>query len=509
MTAIVCLVEYSLGGTESLPVVLTRDNFKKIIGESSPILVYFEKESCAACQRISPLLPNVTVALATKEVKVAVGKVNCSQEEELCSDNSIDTFPTLRLFSKDDKSSDYNGLPAFPSLFAWIDKKTSPPLRHVRSKREAYEFVAKGDIGLALVEKERGTIPQNLLDDLVHVAQKFDNITAIHLVDAIEGPDIPVFCAFKGFDDGESCIRAQSADGLQEELESWVAKQIVPVVIPFAKPELATIFFSKVGTKSLFLFSNETNTPLYREFYEASKALDGRFATAHIPMFTEFGKTVYNYMGAPATSKPTVWLVEKTTDSIARYPFKGIIDKESLLQFILLFEENKLEPEMLSQPEPSDQDMEDAFPIHLFVGKSLTSIVFGPHRPSTSYLVLFFTMGCAHTKEFAPIYSALAEELKPLHDRLVFGVIDGTKNEIKGVEVGGFPTVLLWKEGHRKPGEEIDFAEKRNKEGLVKFLREELPKDVVKRMDAILEKNASEGGDKKKEEGEKGGEEDL
>jgi len=80
--------------------------------------------------------------------------------------------------------------------------------------------------------------------------------------------------------------------------------------------------------------------------------------------------------------------------------------------------------------------------------------------------VEFYAPWCGHCKALAPTWDALGEKYKDSND-LIIAKIDGTENEVDGVEIDGFPTIKMYK---KETNEEIDYTGKRNMEDLVKFI---------------------------------------
>jgi protein disulfide-isomerase A1 len=61
-------------------------------------------------------------------------------------------------------------------------------------------------------------------------------------------------------------------------------------------------------------------------------------------------------------------------------------------------------------------------------------------------LVKFYAPWCGHCKKLVPIWSKLAADTKN-NDNIIIAKFDWTKDKIRGIEVRGYPTVILFKAG--------------------------------------------------------------
>ena len=85
------------------------------------------------------------------------------------------------------------------------------------------------------------------------------------------------------------------------------------------------------------------------------------------------------------------------------------------------------------------------------------------------YLNFNIVFRCGHCKTLAPKWDAAAERLKN-NNNIVIAKCDSTANEIKGVDIKGFPTLKFYPGNNKsKP---IDFDGDRTEEGIIKWLKE-------------------------------------
>lgn len=84
-------------------------------------------------------------------------------------------------------------------------------------------------------------------------------------------------------------------------------------------------------------------------------------------------------------------------------------------------------------------------------------------------LVKYYAPWCGHCKKLAPIWDQVAEELKDVPN-LVIGKFDATTNEVDGVDIKGYPTLIFYPAGGK--GSPINFEGERDSDGIKNFLKE-------------------------------------
>lgn len=80
----------------------TDENVNEVIASGQPVVVDFWATWCGPCMAMAPVVDQIAQEY---DGRVVVGKYNCDEENDFCSENGVRSLPTL-LFFKDGKKTD-------------------------------------------------------------------------------------------------------------------------------------------------------------------------------------------------------------------------------------------------------------------------------------------------------------------------------------------------------------------------------------------------------------------
>lgn len=86
---------------------LTQDTFNDFINEHDLVLAEFFAPWCGHCKALAPKYEEAATQLKDKNIPLV--KVDCTAEEELCRDQGVEGYPTLKIFRGLDSSKPYQG----------------------------------------------------------------------------------------------------------------------------------------------------------------------------------------------------------------------------------------------------------------------------------------------------------------------------------------------------------------------------------------------------------------
>jgi len=462
--------------------VLTDKNFEQAITENQFILVEFYAPWCGHCQSLEPEYAKAAKDLAERKSEVKLAKIDATAQKESGTKFNIEGFPTLKFF-KDGNPTEYNGPREAKGIVNWLEKKTGPPCQEITKEGELKETLFKENAIAVGFFKDLDGDKAKVFKE---VASGYDDVNFF----LVSKPEIMKehhqkdgsILVMKTFDEKE----AHFADTLtKENLQKFVRRSTTPLVTEFSQENAAKIFSSDIVKHFILLSSKEDaeHEPRIEDLKIVAKDNRERMIFVHLNTADEENENVLDFFGIKVDQCPTFVIFEM--ESSAKFLPSGDAAKDISISnmggFVKDYFEGKIQKTVKSAELPADWDAE---PVKVLVTTNFEEVAMDKTKDA---FVEFYAPWCGHCKSLAPIWDQIAAKYEDRSD-LVIAKVDATENEVDGVEVEGFPTLIMFK---KETNEAVDYVGKRDLESIVKFIetgeQEEAEEEEEPEEDEMLE----------------------
>lgn len=79
----------------------TDENVKELINSGKPVMIDFWATWCGPCKALAPVIDELAEEYAGR---VTIGKYNCDEENDFCSEEGIRSLPTILFFKNGEKT---------------------------------------------------------------------------------------------------------------------------------------------------------------------------------------------------------------------------------------------------------------------------------------------------------------------------------------------------------------------------------------------------------------------
>ncbi|CAI2179072.1 2892_t:CDS:2 [Funneliformis geosporum] len=440
---------------ESDVLTLTKDSFKTIVEPEKLILVEFYAPWCGHCKALAPEYEIAATALKDKNIKLA--KVDCTTETQVCAEQDIKGYPTLKVF-KDGNASEYNGGRKADLIINYMKKQALPAISDVNV--ENFDNFKDSDEKVII-----GFFDENSQEEFNTFSQIAEGLREDFLFGATGQKEVitkaevkpPTIILYKKFDEGKNVLEGTFT---KDEITTFIKKNSIPLLAEIGPDNYSSYVDSGLPVGFLFYENPEQRTKLGQEVEPVAKEFKGLISFVFIDA-NKFGQHADNInlkqdWPAFGISKP---------EENLKFPFDQSknITTEAVKEFVNQFVKGEIKPSIKSQPIPEKNDE----PVVVLVADNFEGIVYDATK---DVLVEFYAPWCGHCKKLAPTYEKLGEAYKAATDKIIIAKMDATENDLPvkaTFKVSGFPTIKLFKAGDN---EIVDYQGDRSYENIVEFL---------------------------------------
>ncbi|KAF2707391.1 protein disulfide-isomerase [Pleomassaria siparia CBS 279.74] len=478
---------------------LKKDTFKGFVEENDLVLAEFFAPWCGHCKALAPEYE--TAATTLKEKDIALAKIDCTEEQDLCQQYGVEGYPTLKVFRGPNNISPYTGQRKADAIISYMTKQNLPAVSVV-DKDTIEEF--KGSDKVVLVayfaaddkttNETYTSVANGLRDSYLFGAT---NDAALAKAAGVEQPGLVLY---KSFDDGKD-IFTEKFD--KAAIESFAKIASTPLVGEVGPETYSGYMAAGIPLAYIFAETQEERDTLAKELKPLAQKHKGAINFATIDA-KSFGQHAGN-LNLKADKFPA-FAIQKT-DKNQKFPYdqEAAITEKEIGKFVDEFLAGKVDPSIKSEPIPETQEG----PVAVIVAKNYEEVVINNDK---DVLVEFYAPWCGHCKALAPKYEELAAlyATDKFSKLVTVAKVDATANDVPD-EIQGFPTIKLFAAG--KKDAPIDYSGSRTIEDLAQFIKDngshkvevviEEAKEAVKKAAEDLPEQAKAATEKVAEKAEK------
>ncbi|KAF2166212.1 hypothetical protein M409DRAFT_23404 [Zasmidium cellare ATCC 36951] len=456
---------YSLLGLSALAMAsdvvdLGKDSFEPFVKEHELVLAEFFAPWCGHCKALAPEYEEAATTL--KEKDIALAKIDCTAESELCQSYGVEGYPTLKVFRGTENISPYSGARKADAIVSYMTKQSMPSVSLLTTSSALDEFKTADKVVLvaffAADDKTSNATYQEVAD-----AQR-DNYLFAATNDAdlakAEAVKQPAVVLYKSFDEGKNEFNEKFDKDAIVEFAKTAATPLIGEVGP---ETYAGYMAAGIPLAYIFSESAEEREQLSKDLKPIAEKYKGKvnFATIDASSFGQHAGNLNLEVG-----KWPAFAIQDTSKN-QKFPYAEAGDVKSLTEkkigkFVGDFVDGKVEPSIKSEPIPEKQEG----PVTVVVAKNYQDVVIDNEK---DVLLEFYAPWCGHCKALAPKYDELAGLYKDHADKVVVAKVDATANDVPD-EIQGFPTIKLFRAGEK--GEPVEYSGGRTVEDLANFIRD-------------------------------------
>nr|AMM62657.1 conotoxin-specific protein disulfide isomerase variant 2 [Conus textile] len=464
--------------------VLKTKNFDNFITENEFVLVEFYAPWCGHCKKLAPVYSEAAGQLMDEGSNIKLAKVDATVEKDLAEKFEVKGFPTIKFFISGEPV-DYTGGRQTSDIINWLNKKTGPPAKEVKTCDQAKTFIDSDEVivmGFFKDQEGKGAAAFKKIaaeiDDVAFGITSEDNVFKEH---KMKKDGVVVF---KKFDEGRNDF---SGDFEEAAMSKFVKDNRLPLINEFTQETAQKIFSGDVQSHLMLFVKKEGAKDTLDTFKAAAGEFKGKVLFIYLDTTKEENEHIMGFFGLKAADAPAMRLIQLGEDLAKYKPESDSLDKSTITKFVQDFLDGKLKPHLKSEEVPEDWD---AQPVKVLVSKNFKEVAMDK---SKAVFVEFYAPWCGHCKKLAPIWDQLGEKFKDSKD-VIIAKMDATANELEDLQIKSFPTLqyfpkgsdeIIEYDGERTLKELIKFVESGGKQEPPKREEEEKEEDDVKKKDEL------------------------
>ncbi|KAE8144315.1 protein disulfide-isomerase [Aspergillus avenaceus] len=436
-------------------VSLTKETFADFIKEHDLVLAEFFAPWCGHCKALGPKYEEAATELKGKNIPLV--KVDCTEEEDLCRDQGVEGYPTLKIFRGVDSVKPYQGARQAEAIVSYMVKQSLPAVSPVTA--ENIEEIKTMDkivvIGYMASDDKAAsekftTIAESQRDNYLFAAA---NDASVAQAEGVEQPSIILY---KDFDEKKAIFDGEIE---QDVVNAWLKTASTPLVGELGPETYSGYITAGIPLAYIFAETKEEREKFTEEFKPIAEKHKGSINIVTIDA-KMFGAHAGNLNLDPQTFPA---FAIQDPEKNAKYPYDQAkeVNAKDVGEFIKNVLDGKVEASIKSEPIPETQEG----PVTVVVAHSYNDLVVDNDK---DVLLEFYAPWCGHCKALAPKYEELAGLYADIPE-ITIAKIDATANDVPD-SITGFPTIKLYPAGAKDSP--VEYEGSRTVEDLANFVKE-------------------------------------
>ncbi|XP_048886624.1 protein disulfide-isomerase A3-like [Brienomyrus brachyistius] len=430
---------------------LTDDDFDSRIGHHELILVEFFAPWCGHCKRLAP---EYEAAATRLKSIVALAKVDCTANSNVCKKYDVSGYPTLKIFKGGEDSGSYDGPRTADGIVSHMKKLAGPASSAIKTAVEFEKYIGDRDASVIGFFADSGSSAQAEFQKSAGSLRDFYRFAHTNSEELLKKYDIesegiilfrPARLSNK-FE--ESSVRFSKDTMTSDKIKKFIQDNIFGMC-PHMTEDNKDLIKGKDLMVAYYDVDYEMNPKgsnywrnrvmkVAKDFLDQGKQMN--FAVANKNAFShdlsEFG------LDSHTGELPVVGIRSSSGDKyVMQEEFSR--DGKALERFLQDYFAGKLKRYLKSEPVPENNDG----PVKVVVAENFDQIV---NDDSKDVLIEFYAPWCGHCKSLEPKYKELGEKLSG-DPNIVIAKMDATANDVPSpYDVSGFPTIYFAPAGRKE-----------------------------------------------------------
>lgn len=437
-------------------VVLSGDNFESVVSENPLVLVEFYAPWCGHCKNLAPEYEKAATIL--KDESIVLAKIDCTENQALCSDFNIAGYPTLKVF-RGQSNSDFRGGRQVDSIVSAMRRQNTPLLTDITAKN-LEEVTASSDyVAVAFFDKKNAD-KQELFKNAAETYRERlrAGVSDDKKLASKYGAKLPGLVMFKK--DEEPVV--YEGDFSVEDLDKFLNSEAFASFTELTPQNFQA--YAESGLPLLYAFiTSDAELKEVREYLvPLLKTTKGSLNAAWLN-----GTTYKGHVEILGLEDKFPAMIIHDMSANLKFPHDQSekLTKKSVASYLKSFVAGELKPKLKSAPVPESQDG----PVHILVGDEFESVVSNGKKDA---LVEFYAPWCGYCKKLAPIYDQLGQAFAG--SNVVIAKLDHTENDVP-LQIRSYPTIYFFRAGEKEP---VLYEGTRTLEDLAEFIQTHSTSDI-------------------------------